>query len=234
MKNIILTIALIAGLVYSQNAKAQAFLSVHPTSGVGYHGDTVIASSVINFPVVIENTGNTPLFGPTTIELNIGLVDSLGALVLLQTDTVSIPQGNMLSTGDTVMFSVAHLIDMQKYTLAGNTTVIWPIAPGLDNDTATGVVYVIEPNGFVDHTGKEHRIDIRCYPNPTNDYLYLDVPAQAELESVRMIDLTGKTVREFRNMVSLPVGDLPSGIYFAELVFRSGQIQTYKIIKGSH
>lgn len=233
MKKLIYTTVLLAAFALTEKVAAQGFLSVHQSSAAGYHGDTVIASSTVTFSVYLENSGNAPVAGPVDILIHLAIVDSVGTFTALDTVPVQIPLGTTLQNGDTIGFPITHNINMQKYMLDGNTTVIWPIAPGLDNDSLWGDVWVVEPIGVIEGTGKQQMLDIRCYPNPTQDFLFLDVPAQAELKGIRIIDLTGKTVRQFGNLTRLPVGDLPSGIYFAEMEFRSGQIQTYKIIKKS-
>ena len=62
----------------------------------------------------------------------------------------------------------------------------------------------------------------QIYPNPFNDRTIIEFPNPLkEKYTLRVVDLSGKTVRIIQNItdsrVELEKGDLPSGIYFIEL-----------------
>ena len=63
---------------------------------------------------------------------------------------------------------------------------------------------------------------VKIYPNPFNDKTIIEFPnPQKEKYTLRVVDLSGKTVRLVQNItdsrIELEKGDLSSGIYFIEL-----------------
>ncbi len=231
MKYLFFALTFFATIAFTQNASAQESLSIVQGSAAGYHNDTVIANSNVTFDVTIEYNGNSSFFGDVAIK--IAVQDTLGVLTEISTDSFSIPQINWLNNGDTATFTLTHNIDMAKYAVGGNTTVIWPVAPGYDSVSSTGTVWVLDANGIIENTNHLDEIDVSFYPNPATDYIILDIPSQAELVEVDIIDLTGKTIVRHTNIQRIPLENLPNGVYFIRMQFESGQIQTYKIIKSN-
>lgn len=71
--------------------------------------------------------------------------------------------------------------------------------------------------------------DVRLYPNPVKNRLSIDLPATAELESVKLYNMLGQEMKSVQS-TSVEVSDLSSGIYLVEIHTKQGQI-TKKIIK---
>jgi len=66
--------------------------------------------------------------------------------------------------------------------------------------------------------------DIRVYPNPAIDFIYIYTPIDTR---VRMYDVSGKVWcknEEVFDSEAIPVNDLPTGIYFLELSFNRKKI----------
>ena len=62
--------------------------------------------------------------------------------------------------------------------------------------------------------------DIRLYPNPTYSILNINIPVPSNFERIRIIDNTGKVIREEKvdgKSITLQLGAIPSGIYIFEL-----------------
>ena len=72
--------------------------------------------------------------------------------------------------------------------------------------------------------------DLKVYPNPTNGMLNIEILANERMESVQLIDMTGKLVLDapFKNQLDLSY--LPKGIYFLRVQNKNGEQLTRKII----
>ncbi|MFH6998534.1 polysaccharide lyase family 8 super-sandwich domain-containing protein [Flavobacterium sp. FlaQc-57] len=71
--------------------------------------------------------------------------------------------------------------------------------------------------------------EISLYPNPTTDYLNILTPKQNEKLDILILNLTGKIVREFKNVTgAIYVGTLPSGTYILKI---NRVNKNYKFIK---
>ena len=62
-------------------------------------------------------------------------------------------------------------------------------------------------------------VNFKIFPNPTDNSLSLELPAATDVKSIKIIDLTGKIVREknYRSGEKVHVGNLSSGVYFLNL-----------------
>lgn len=58
-----------------------------------------------------------------------------------------------------------------------------------------------------------HATDFKVYPNPTNDIAKLVIPSDDKILTVELFDGLGQRVRSWMNVTSIPVHDLPRGIY---------------------
>lgn len=85
---------------------------------------------------------------------------------------------------------------------------------------------VVEP--VVSYTAS----NIKVYPNPTNDILYLDLPNQAEV-TVKVFDVSGKLLLEqVQASNSINTQPLPSGMYVVQVVDQKGTFaRTARFIK---
>lgn len=73
---------------------------------------------------------------------------------------------------------------------------------------------------------------VKCYPNPTNDIIYFDVPFITQYK-IEMYDIFGKLVYqndEYNNLKSISTISLSSGAYFYKIKIKENQI-TGKFIK---
>jgi hypothetical protein len=89
---------------------------------------------------------------------------------------------------------------------------------GCKSDTARLEVN-IGSTGIGDKTDNNN---VKIYPNPFNDKTIIEFPnPQKEKYTLRVVDLSGKTVRIVQNImdsrIELEKGDLSPGIYFIEL-----------------
>ena len=77
---------------------------------------------------------------------------------------------------------------------------------------------------------------MKAYPNPTTDYLTLNV-SNNEFSNLnfQLIDITGKII-ETRKIVNsietISMEELPKAIYFLKVVNNNKDVKTFKIIKN--
>ncbi|MCB0641262.1 MAG: T9SS type A sorting domain-containing protein, partial [Phaeodactylibacter sp.] len=66
---------------------------------------------------------------------------------------------------------------------------------------------------------------LRVYPNPAHDLLFIELPAGLGLQSVQILDSSGRSVRRTEVVdAQLQLGDLPEGVYVLEFQTTEGLI----------
>jgi len=73
---------------------------------------------------------------------------------------------------------------------------------------------------------------LEIFPNPANQYIHVRWKENTQMNSLRLIDITGKELMSFKNLeqaTSLSLKDISKGIYFIECAF-GNSIKTEKII----
>ncbi len=72
---------------------------------------------------------------------------------------------------------------------------------------------------------------LSCYPVPTKDYIYFDVPNNFQISLVEIIDISGKVIlKQNKNITELSLKDITSGIYIIKAIINNS-IHYFKIIK---
>ena len=80
---------------------------------------------------------------------------------------------------------------------------------------------------------KVHQIqnkEIRIYPNPTSDYIYIETDAKFEI-TIILYDISGKVIFRIENSVELDLRELSAGTYILELYCKSSNESSYEVIK---
>lgn len=80
---------------------------------------------------------------------------------------------------------------------------------------------------------------LNIYPNPTGNLLTVEIPrlaVSATLIQTRLVDLTGRTVRQparsaFASQMELDLNGLPAGVYFLEVTDAAGGRAMRRVIK---
>ncbi len=135
--------------------------------------------------------------------------------------------------GDKVSFSVNHSnAQVADLFFTNSTTLLRPLTIGSFNliVTASDPYMAVITHSLkvqVDHrTGiddKEKGKTIVLYPNPTYELLNVDLANATELESIRVVGMTGEVIQELHNVKLTNVGfqinvsALPTGMYMLEV-----------------
>ena len=65
--------------------------------------------------------------------------------------------------------------------------------------------------------------DIILFPNPTNNYFEIKTSNNSNIKSVELIDVTGKTIKQFKKSETYSIKDITSGIYFVKIKTEKSQ-----------
>ena len=95
---------------------------------------------------------------------------------------------------------------------------------------SSGTVYKIIDTSL--NTSSFDKASISVYPNPASDELFIKNENNIELSSVKITDLTGKTVlNQSSQLSSITISNLSKGMYFVTVETKIGNTVTSKIIK---
>ncbi len=128
--------------------------------------------------------------------------------------------GNASGSGGTVAYSVGQIV----YTT--NTGSNGSVAQGVQQAYEISIVLGVE----------NHQVNlIQAYPNPTIDYLTLNV-GDSDLSSLnfQLYDITGKLIENKKitsSTETIHMENLPSAMYFLKVTNNNKEIKTFKIIK---
>ncbi|WP_294199239.1 T9SS type A sorting domain-containing protein [Chryseobacterium endophyticum] len=72
--------------------------------------------------------------------------------------------------------------------------------------------------------------NVKIYPNPTADFIYVKLSSKSKIEGAEIYDLSGKLVfRTKLDSEQLDLRSLPQGVYM--IVFKNSDLKPVKIIK---
>ena len=186
-----------------------------------------VSQSYNNIQISVKNIDSLHNFlGTISIELK----DSTTSDVLiLYTDTVQIS----LHYNDSVTYSINgyHFITPHPYMAGHDVIIVWPVADvAALIDTMRDSVYIIDDTGIPTILNEK---GIFIYPNPVGENLnYLINLPSNDINYVRIIDMLGAEVyRINKNKTTVPVNNLPSGMYFIEIRLMDGNAIREKFIK---
>jgi hypothetical protein len=228
--------------------------SMQPILGSSLTSAFFLNDSTLANPVLISPADND------TIHFYLTVTDSLGCI---SRDTVLVYGSTFLSglgfisftinRGDSVNLNRGHNVTGGL----GAKTYLWRPNHGLRDSTnaspgwvkpdtsvnyyvtvtdetgcsATGLYYFIRVNqiGLKEPLASQ----IKVFPNPVREKLQVEIPVDLELNTLRLLDLTGRLVRALNSSgESHSLSDLPSGVYFVEAVFSNGEVFRQRVLKN--
>lgn len=146
----------------------------------------------------------------------------LGITGLQAQESVNITGGNASGSGGSASYSVGQVV----YTT--NTGTNGSVAQGVQQSFEISVVTGIED-------AKSINLTVSVYPNPTTDYLTLDVK-DFDLSnlSFQLYDINGRLLQSQKitgNRTSIRMSNLLAAIYFVKVIQGNRDVKTFKIIK---
>ncbi len=155
------------------------------------------------------------------IKLSVLLLLGFGLTGLTQ-ESINTAGGNASGSGGSASYSTGQ--------------VAWQIHTGTNGSVAEGVQqpYEISVVTAIEETEEIH-LSISAYPNPTNDYLTLEVK-DAELVnlSFQLYDIQGNILQKERiegNLTRIAMGQLVPATYFVKVTRDARELKVFKIVK---
>jgi len=138
-------------------------------------------------------------------------------------ESVNATGGDASGSGGSASYSVGQVV----YTT--NTGANGSVAQGVQQPFEISVVTAIEE-------AKGINLSISAYPNPTTDYLTLEVK-EFELSNLRfqLYDMNGKLLQNEKitsNQTSIVMSNLVPATYFVKVIQSNKEVKTFKIIKN--
>ena len=156
------------------------------------------------------------------LKLSAVLLLGLGITGLQAQESVNATGGNASGSGGSASYSVGQIV----YTT--NTGTNGSVAQGVQQPFEISVLTEIEQ-------AKGINLELSVYPNPTTDYLTLDVK-DFELSnlSFQLYDMQGKLLQNEKitgNQTSIGMSNLLPANYFVKVIKDNKEVKTFKIIK---
>ena len=157
------------------------------------------------------------------LKLSALLFLGLGLTGLQAQESVNATGGDALGSGGSASYSVGQV----AYTT--NTGTNGSVSEGVQQPFEISVVTGIEE-------AKGINLSVSAYPNPTTDYLTLDVK-DVELLNLhfQMYDMNGKLLQNEKitgNQTSIVMSNLVPATYFVKVIQGNKEFKTFKIIKN--
>ena len=150
------------------------------------------------------------------------LLLGLGLTGLQAQESVNVTGGNASGSGGSASYSVGQ-VAYQTHTGTNGS-----VAQGVQQPYEISMVTGIEE-------AKGINLSVSAYPNPTADYLTLEVK-DFELSnlSYQLYDMQGKLLQNKRitgNQTSITMSNLVQATYFVKVIQGNREVKTFKIIK---
>ncbi len=123
---------------------------------------------------------------------------------------------------------------------SGNTTysigqLVYTTQTGTSGATSNGVQQPSEISIVLSMIKNEHQLKATAFPNPTIDFLKLDIKG-VEFSNLkyRITDINGKTItanRITKQQTHIPMQNLTTATYFVTILKKNKNIKTFKIFK---
>ncbi len=140
-------------------------------------------------------------------------------------ESVTTTGGNVSGTGGSISYSVGQVF----YTIATGTngSVVQGVQQPYEISEVTGI-----------EEAKDINLSISVYPNPTNDFLTLELDAErsrsTQSMSYQLYDINGKLLQSEKitgNQTNIVMSEFAVATYFVKVIQGNKEIKTFKIIK---
>ena len=154
------------------------------------------------------------------------LLLGLGLTGLQAQESVNATGGNASGSGGSASYSVGQVVYTTNIGTNGS------VAQGVQQPYEISVVTGLEE-------AKGINLTVSAYPNPTTDYLTLEVDASTTLSiqsmAYQLYDMQGKLLQNEKitsNQASIVMSNLVPATYFVKVIQGNKEVKTFKIIKN--
>lgn len=119
-------------------------------------------------------------------------------------------------------------VSTDNFTHSVGEIYVIPTDPEQSNSGTMGLLYqtVLQVLGV----SELEKDNVKIYPNPTADFIYVKLNSKSKIEDIEVYDLSGKLVIKTKlNSEKIDLKNLPLGTYM--IVFKNSDIKPIKIIK---
>jgi len=157
------------------------------------------------------------------LKLSAVLLLGLGLTGLQAQTSVNATGGNALGSGGSASYSVGQVVYTNNIGTSGS------VAQGVQQPYEISVVTGLEET-------KGINLSVSAYPNPTTDYLTLEVK-EFEFSNLhfQLYDMNGKLLQSEKitgNQTSIAMSNLVPATYFVKVTDGNKEIKAFKIIKN--
>ena len=159
------------------------------------------------------------------LKLSAVLLLGLGLTGLQAQTNVNATGGNASGNGGSVSYSVGQVVYTTHKGSNGS------VAQGVQQPYEISVAGIDEANGI--------SLKVTAYPNPTTDYLTLEIDASTSLSiqsmSYQLYDIQGKVLQNQKitgYRTSIDMNNLVPATYFVKVIEENKAVKTFKIIKN--
>lgn len=157
------------------------------------------------------------------LKLSAALLLGFGLTGLQAQTSVNAIGGDATGSGGSVSYSVGQVV----YTTNNGTN--GSVVEGVQQPYEILVVTAIKE-------AKDINLSVSAYPNPTTDYLTLEVKEfeHANL-SFQLYNITGKLLQSKKitgNQTSIVMSNLAPAMYFVKVIQDNKEVKTFKVIKN--
>jgi hypothetical protein len=157
------------------------------------------------------------------LKLSAVLLLGLGLTSLQAQESVNATGGNASGSGGSASYSIGQVVCQTHTGTSGS------VAQGVQQPYEISVVTGLEE-------AKGITLTVSAYPNPTTDYLTLEVK-EFELSNLnfQLYDMSGKLLQNEKiagNQTSIVMTNLVPATYFIKVIQRNKVVKTFKIIKN--
>jgi len=157
------------------------------------------------------------------LKLSAVLLLGLGLTGIQAQTSVNATGDNASGSGGSVSYSVGQV------AYQTNTGTNGSVAEGVQQPYEISVITAIEE-------AKGINLSVTAYPNPTTDYLTLEVK-EFDLSNLRfqLYDMSGKLLQSEKitgNQTSIVMSNLVPATYFVKVIQGNKEVKTFKIIKN--
>ena len=159
------------------------------------------------------------------LKLSAVLLLGLGLTGLQAQTNVNATGGNASGNGGSVSYSVGQVVYTTHKGSNGS------VAQGVQQPYEISVAGIDEANGI--------SLKVTAYPNPTTDYLTLEIDASTSLSiqsmSYQLYDIQGKVLQNQKitgYRTSIDMNNLVPSTYFVKVIQENKAVKTFKVIKN--
>lgn len=156
------------------------------------------------------------------LKLSAVLLLGLGLTGLQAQENVNTTGGNASGSGGSVSYSLGQVV-YQIHTETNGS-----VAEGIQQPYE-----ISEASGLEE--AKEINLTVAAYPNPTTDYLHLNVESEKLKNlSFQLYDINGNLLQNEKitgNQTSIAMSNLVPGTYFVKVIQLNKEVKTFIVIK---